>query len=1828
MRKKLKKYSLVAFIILSSFTLFTAHQSNAQLYPASFDVTTLNGTNGFVIPGIQASSKFGAETKFVGDINNDGFEDIGVGVLNTQINDSSQVGTTYVIFGSDIGFPASFDVTSLNGTNGFIFEGIRQYEGIGLSIAGVGDINGDGIDDLVIGASRFAEGSVVLYGKPNGSAFNAVMNRNDIDGSNGFIIVATGVSQQVNDLGALGDVNGDGYNDFIMGKAAGGEAWVFFGRSTNFPTRIDASWLDGVKGFRISSYPNSLRTSYLVGGAGDINNDGFNDIIVGDWSITNGSFIERTHLIFGKSTFTTLVNAEPLDGTNGFTIEHTGGSSLAFVGTLGDINNDGIDDFFSEQSAIFGKDQTDPFPANIPLSSVTDRTYGFILPGTLTSASIGDVNLDGINDFISVSGSAAHVVFGSTTVFPNPLNATTLDGNNGFVIEGLLASNIGRPVSGNGDINGDGISDFIVGDLTPPLYTGAVYVVFGGDHYAQPLNTSYPQAINETGSGFTLVANGSEVGTVHYAIFPGSFTSSVDHDVILNGTGAITQGSFAMSSVNTDVQELISSLTASTAYDVYLFLEDTLANQGDIYNLNDVTTQATACPYTVPCAERDALIALYNATDGANWATNTNWLTTNPVDDWFGVTVTNGHVTGIEFYWYGNNLNGIIPTEIENLPYLEVLKMPGNGSLTGSIPEQLYTLLNLKTIELDYCDLSGSLSPNIKNLTVLEILILGNNRLTGIIPSGIADLTQLRQLELDSNQFSGVIPAGIYTLTNLEVLNLYSNSLSGPISADIKNLTRLTTLSLGENPIGGNIPIGIGDLTKLTTLNIYNASLTGTIPTEIGNLVNLQYLQLSSNQLSGSIPSSLGNLTQLVSLYLNSNSLTGAIPPSLGKLINVQLFILGNNQLTGAIPPELGMLESVTSFYLYNNNLSGTIPTELGGLTSVDQLYLSDNQLEGAIPASLASLPNVTDIAFDNNNLSGTVPDFTQAPSLDYRIYIRNNAFQFGDFEDQWDDYQIQLYAFYDSPQANVNLEETINVNIGNSTTLTTTVSGSQNNYQWYKNNTLINGAISSTLVLNNVQLTDAGDYHCVITSNIVTDLTLRRNVIHLNVTALDTVAPIISCPADQELTCVDTVIPDYTSLAVVSDNLDPTPLVIQNPVAGTAFTSGMSITLTATDASSNSSTCTFNINEALDAQAPTITCPVDQELAFGATLPDYTGLAITSDNCDSNPIVTQLPAIGSAFTNGMTVTLTATDVSGKASTCGFVIYEIDTQAPVINCPANQELTCVDSVIPDYTSLVVVGDNLDPSPSVAQSPVAGTAFTGGMTITLTATDASSNSSTCTFNINEALDTQAPTISCPANQELAKGTSLPDYTGLAIVTDNCDTSPDITQSPVAGSAFTDGMAVTLTATDATGNESTCSIIVNETDTEAPTITCSANQELTCSDKVMPDYTSLAMVTDNKDPNPVITQSPVTGSAFTDGMSVTLTATDASGNFSTCTLIVNEIPDTQAPTITCPATQELAFDATIPDYTGLAIVTDNCDNNPVITQLPVVGSAFTNGMTVTLTVMDVSGNANSCAFILNQVPDTENPEITCLANQELTCADTVIPDYTSLVTVTDNEDPNPTIAQSPLAGTVFTNGMAITLTATDASGNFNNCTFIVNMDEVLSIEAGNDLTIIQGESIQLHVASNMSGTYKWSPSTSLNVSDSASPIASPEQTTTYEVIFTSIDGCIGKDELTIFVEETEGIHKNKYGFSPDNDGINEVWKINEIEKYPNNLVAIYNRWGDKVFEMNNYDNASKVFNGMANQLKSLGAADLPEGTYFFKIDLKNEESPVSGYLVIKR
>lgn len=229
------------FSIVVSYALFNTCQ--AQYFPAEFDKETIDGVNGFKIPSLTPGTNdaFGTEVRFIGDINNDGIEDMAIASGNAIVGENDLSGRAYILFGSTRSFSSPFDLTMLDGANGFVVEGVVYNERRGATLAGVGDINGDGIDDVLIGTSNSGAKTILLYGSTD---FPALITSNDIDGSNGFLINATGATQ----VDKLGDVNGDGISDFIIATPHwSGNTWIIFGRADNFPSEIDASYLDGTK---------------------------------------------------------------------------------------------------------------------------------------------------------------------------------------------------------------------------------------------------------------------------------------------------------------------------------------------------------------------------------------------------------------------------------------------------------------------------------------------------------------------------------------------------------------------------------------------------------------------------------------------------------------------------------------------------------------------------------------------------------------------------------------------------------------------------------------------------------------------------------------------------------------------------------------------------------------------------------------------------------------------------------------------------------------------------------------------------------------------------------------------------------------------------------------------------------------------------------------------------------------------------------------------------------------------------------------------------------------------------------------------------------------------------------------------------------------------------------------------------------------------------------------------------------------------------------------------------------------------------------------------
>ena len=221
-------------------------------------------------------------------------------------------------------------------------------------------------------------------------------------------------------------------------------------------------------------------------------------------------------------------------------------------------------------------------------------------------------------------------------------------------------------------------------------------------------------------------------------------------------------------------------------------------------NSDEVTTSVKHA------TDRDALVALYNATDGANWRDNTNWLSDEPLGRWYGVTTdSDGRVTRLVLP--RNDLSGELPEDLGILRRLTHLVLWGND-LKGEIPEALGDLSELVCLSLWGNELTGEIPEKLGDLTNLTQLDLLRNDLDGSIPAVLGDLTNLRRLHLAENDFSGNIPSSLGNLTSLESMYLFRNDLGGQIPSSLANLTNLNWLYISENGFTGCVPAGLRDV--------------------------------------------------------------------------------------------------------------------------------------------------------------------------------------------------------------------------------------------------------------------------------------------------------------------------------------------------------------------------------------------------------------------------------------------------------------------------------------------------------------------------------------------------------------------------------------------------------------------------------------------------------------------------------------------------------------------------------------------------------------------------------------------------------------------------------------------------------------------------------------------------------------------------------------------------------------------------------------------------------------------------------------------------------
>ena len=427
-----------------------------------------------------------------------------------------------------------------------------------------------------------------------------------------------------------------------------------------------------------------------------------------------------------------------------------------------------------------------------------------------------------------------------------------------------------------------------------------------------------------------------------------------------------------------------------------------------------------------------------------------------------------------------------------------------------------------------------------------------------------------------------------------------------------------------------------------------------------------------------------------------------------------------------------------------------------------------------------------------------------------------------------------------------------------------------------------------------------------------------------------------------------------------------------------------------ATDFAGNTDSCiAFVLVE--DTIAPNVICrdiTVQLDSMGNVTINenDIDGGTTDAGGIDSLEIVTS--SFNCSDVGDNDVVLLATDSSGNVSFCTAVVTVEDTINPTVVCQ-NITVFLDSNGRASITGADIDGGSFDRC-GVASTSASITDFTcanlGINNITLIVADSSNNIDSC-MAVVTVMDTITPTVTCQditANLDTTGNVNIVAGDLYGGDVNACNINAFAASMTSFNCANTGQNNVILTVTGVGGGSGTCMSIVTIIDTTSPTITCLSDQTLYASSNcalMLPDYSAMISSTDNCNSTITITQSPIAGTLISSNTTVQLTATDISNNMATCSFSVNVL-DTIAPIITCLTNQQQALDencqAVLADYTTIIPISDNCDNNLVITQTPLAGTIYKGGQTlnVILAAEDASGNIDNCIFNVNLSPETFN------------------------------------------------------------------------------------------------------------------------------------------------------------------------------------------------------------------------------------------------------------
>ncbi|HMR42032.1 MAG TPA: integrin alpha, partial [Ignavibacteria bacterium] len=499
--------------------------------------STMDNVSDMTLTGTLVGYNFGYSVSSAGDFNGDGYSDILVGAYGY----SSSTGRVFLYLGGAV-LNSGFDV---------LFTGENTSDQFGISVSGTGDCNGDGYDDIIIGASNFASGTGKAY---------LFTGSNSLDNNaDKFLSAENSGDRFGSSVSGCGDVNGDGNSDLIIGAPYNDQNGASSGRAYIYFNSMSGSDIEDLT-FTGASTNDLLGNS--VSSAGDVNGDGYDDIIIGAYGYNSDQ--GRAYIYFGGSIMNNVADVILTGVSAGYNFGYS-------VSSAGDVNGDGYSDVIVGAYG-YNSDQGRAYIyfGGSSMNNTVDVTFTGLFTGDrfgFSVSSAGDVNGDGFSDVIvgsyrynaGTSRGRAYIYLGGSSM--NNVADVTLFGEND-------GDSFGYSVSSAGDVNGDGYSDVIVGAYAYNAFQGSAYIYLGGSSMNNHINVTLTGASAGDRYGYSVSTAGDVNGDGYSDVIVGAFEASSGR-----GRAYIYNGGISMNSTSDVILTGVTDYTdfgwsVSTAGDV------------------------------------------------------------------------------------------------------------------------------------------------------------------------------------------------------------------------------------------------------------------------------------------------------------------------------------------------------------------------------------------------------------------------------------------------------------------------------------------------------------------------------------------------------------------------------------------------------------------------------------------------------------------------------------------------------------------------------------------------------------------------------------------------------------------------------------------------------------------------------------------------------------------------------------------------------------------------------------------------------------------------------------------------------------------------------------------------------------------------------------------------------------------------------------------------------------------------------------------------------------------------------------------------------------